>query len=386
MYDLIVRLKIIVQSQLPENGEHMLSCLERHVPDVNKPWLTSMLYDIVRMLVVCLLLLIICGQALSHHPAGYVEQGYAYYPERYGHRGYWWRGHDYYSRTYHQPAGYYQYGHYYQPQGYYVYTHQGTYQAPAYQPPALPAPTDKDWRTKLLELKKFEQDHRQYLEAVRELGLGQPAPGYLPDYAPGGHYYRGQYSYGSTGQTLYGYNKISDVYDSGGLAQLYQSANRLAENQQKLSGQMTADFAALVDKEGSHRARAAEILAKGQVLQEVLRALEGSGARTIEKVTLPSAQAQPLQAPQMPRAEDAGYAVLMAHFQRDCFACHGDSSKIKRQTPFVVADWPTYSTARKRSIWERVVTKDDDERMPRLPGGGAGPRVPAEIASLYLKH
>ncbi len=333
---------------------------------------------------------------------------------------YYYRGNYAYNRYYAQP--YYSYGVYYP--GSYVYTYSHTYTPQTYTAPT-PAYTDPGWRSKLLDIaaardkaesnirkSAFEQAH--YMDAVKALGLQGNfhwqgygvAPPY-PSYAygvPHSSYGNLQLSNaGVQGNTLYGYsyNSIASVYGDTNLSQLYQQANRLAENAQRLSGQATTDFSALVGAEGSNRARVAEILAKSQAVQEMLRAMQdgnakvetktftfkmvqgANGAMEIQKVPNGPPNGNGVANPEQLPAPGNGQ-VDQAKWQQSAMSCVACHSGQKKEGAFDVTQYQTLTPDQKMKVVNRLTTSDDAKRMPRTQDGKVGPKMSLGEVSLWL--
>lgn len=364
------------------------------------------------LLVILLLALVLLFTAsgLTAHADGVVHDGYTF------HNGYWWRGNRAFTRQLVTSPGYYVGGCYHPGASSYTYTFAYDYVAPV-QPVQKQQVNYQDpgWRSKLLdiaaardkaefELRKSQFEQAYYSEAIRQLGLegnfrlngyGMLPPGFT------GGVYGGVGTYGQLtlssaghqGSTLYGYsvNSLRQLYGDANLSVLYQQANRLAENAQRLSGQATTDFSALVGQEGGYRAKVAEILAKGQAVQQMLQALQTPeqkfDLKQLQFRTLPGGQLQ-----QMPNADGVVPQVnlqskvdpaFLAHMTQKCGACH---TAPKRQDAFVIADWPNYDINKKAGVIARLVTQDEKERMPRNQDGSVGPQItPAEL-KLWLAN
>ncbi len=341
----------------------------------------------MKKLTIILAVLVLAGQACA---TDYQYSG-----------GYYWNGNYAYNRVLVQQPGYYYGGCYYPGSAQYQYNYSHTYQAPAQ---TYTAPAATDWRTELLKVASkrdaYEQklrasmiEHQQYMEAVKALGLPQYA---APLYMPGaGAAYNLQGSLqlstaGVNGNTVYGYSysNLRDLYGSGDLATLYQQAARLAENSQKLSGQATGDFSALIGQEGQNRAKVAEILAKGQAIQEMLRAMEGTkGAETktftFKLTTGADGKVQMEKVPEPGVAPEASRKAWEQSAINNCVACHAGG---KKEGKFDVTQYPAMSPEEKRGVIARLVTMDETKRMPRAEGGKAGKPLSQAELKLWLEN
>jgi hypothetical protein len=310
--------------------------------------------------------------------SGTIEDGYTW------DGSYWWWGSDAYTRTLYQYPNYYYCGRCYPGRTYWYYTFHHTRPKVVY--------TDANWRTKLLELAtnrdKYELDIRKgqfeqayFMEAIRGLGLeGQFSVSGYGLHSPYSGYNSLQLSSaGANSNTVYGYsyNTISSLYGDTSLNQLYQQANRLADRQQTIASQANTEFNTLIGTEGSNRARVAEILAKGQAVQEMLRSLD-SGVRTESKTFSFNVTRGPDGKMEVVKADgDASTeAVNLAKLEKDwqasakqCLTCHSGK---KTENGFDVTHFPTMTVEQKMNVLSRLTTSDVKKRMPRTADGRAG--------------
>lgn len=311
--------------------------------------------------------------------------------------------------------------------GYYYFTYS-PYQAPYQAPVAAVAATvtpaavypAADWRNKLIDLATARDaailkeragalEHQYYLDAVSALGLkgnftiqayGQ-AVNYGTNFSAGVPYsqsagvpYSQAAYFAPQASTLYGYtyNDLTKIYGDTDLMQLYQTAGRLTENAQKFGGVANDNFAALVDKAADQRARHLEILAKAQAFSQAMKSLEekkviieskGSGFGPAPQ-PLPVNPVQPV-APVAPPLEqaDRGLEQLGNVMAAKCAACHSTETK---KGGLDLSQWLDFSKEKKRSVWARLVTPDQDKMMPRTKDGGPGVRLPPEEVQLFLAN
>lgn len=124
---------------------------------------------------------------------------------------------------------------------------------------------DPDWRSVLAKyaskIRLNNEEHLSFMESVRALGLEGAGASIYNNY---------QAQVVPQGQTVYGYsyNSVTDVYGID-LNVLYQQAARLVQNAQDYAAQAHAGHTTAVDRAGERAARAAEILAKAQLLKAV---------------------------------------------------------------------------------------------------------------------
>lgn len=341
---------------------------------------------------------------------GYTEDNYTYKD------GLFYRGDVAYSRervSWTEQVPYYNgYGGYsYTPKTYYRWR----YVRVQYPTPTVPT-YSKDWQGKLLDiaanrdkvegkLRESSLDHQAYLSAVQALGLqgnfhwnGYGNAPVNPNYSPGVPSNPALGSYGAQGNTLYGYSysSVKDLYGDTNLGVLYQQAARLTQNAQTLAGQAHGDFSDLVGREGSNRARVAEILAKSQAAAAALtaanpqpsthtesrvfsfRAVQGDGG------DLQLVPVDPGQAPQgvpgaMPRAEGGNGADFAALLQSRCAECHAGNTV---KGGFDIRSYATLSPKDKAArVWSRLTTTNVEKRMPL-----GKPALTAEELRLFFSH
>lgn len=379
-----------------------------------KRWLFCLFFVLVFFIV-------IVEVKAGEYKNGYVNSdGYSWY------NGYWYRGDLGYTRALYQRPGYYSCGYYYPATSYYRYSYSHTYQ----RQPAKVSYETPDWRTKLLDIAGqrdkaeasirkgiFEQQY--FMEAVKGLGLEGNFRwqnyGIAPPYSPQAYVNGNSYgslnlsSAGVNGSSLYGYsyNSIANLYGDASLNVLYQQANRLTENAQKLSGQATTEFNSLIGAEGHNRARVAEILAKGQAAQEVLRAMDGSSAKIETKTysfkVVPGPDGKPQMqkvngdAPQQmqrvngdqpqpqiqPQNGQDTSQLWQAAAKNRCASCHGGA---KKEGGFDISLYPTMTPEQKLKVVSRILTTEEAKRMPRNPDGTPSSRLPIEEIQLWLMN
>lgn len=336
-------------------------------------------------------------------------------------------GVNYYDGAYHyHNAGYYQ-GVWY-PAGNYAW--QGG-QWVAQQGSSYSGAPPKDWKSDLVGMAKQRDENAAYIQALKAVGVeapfpvpagGPPPQGAMPA-GPGVGYGTNMNlsSYGANGSTLYGYtySAVRDLYGDNNLGTLYQQAARLTQNAQTLAGQATTDFSDLVGREGTSRARVAEILAKAQAAQMALQAANPQPRQQVEQrtfsfrveqgadgvnrvVPLDPSQGPPSQGPPvMPPAPyggpvGPGNGVTgglgpqpnvqgggeEAAFQRlavaKCASCHSGPDK---KGGFDIYLYPGMDARGKMKVWGRLLSSDPTKRMPQ----GSEPLSPAEV-QLFMTH
>jgi hypothetical protein len=306
-----------------------------------------------------------------------------------GNDGYYYQGSQAYTRS---PYSYYYCGRYYTA---YTYT--------PYYPPVQAAPkkvtyTDPDWRTKLLDLAAerdkaelkvrqgvFEQQY--FLQAVKELGLGGnfriEGYGQAPPYQPSAPTYQVGYQAGSTVYGMATYNTLAQVYGQESVGQLLQTYARLTENQQNLGGRATQDMAQLIGQEGTYRNKVAEILAKGEAVRQMLKALEEQSATLKTQVQVPT----PLDGNPTFNTQQVPQSNLRKLFEESasnrCLSCHSGQ---KKEGGFDVTEFAALPFDRQMKVIDRMTTTNTDKLMPRSPQGGPGERVPQAELQAWMSQ
>lgn len=347
----------------------------------------------------------------SGYANGYVEDGYTY------NNGYWYLNGQAYTRArWWQPGreGYYLNSGYgcslcrvYVPgyAGYYFYKYAAYY--PAQQ--ELPKYTDPGWRTKLLDIaaardkvegdiRKSAFDHQQYLEAVNALGLQNNfrwnGYGQAPPYSAYGYQ---AVNYGVNAGTQYGYQAnaqatVAHLYGDTNLNSLFQQAAQLTQGAQRLSGEATTGFQALVGAEGGNRARVAEIIAKGQMAAQVLNALAAAPSAEVRGYSFKVTQGK------IERVEDPKVvtpdqkAALKEQFGQlasaKCYSCHNDKNAQGKSAMFPegfkIADYFLLTVEQKNRVWEVLGSEDPKKRMPLAEGGGPGVPLTVDEKRLFF--
>jgi mono/diheme cytochrome c family protein len=286
------------------------------------------------------------------------------------HDGYWWWGGQAYTRTaYWYPGNGCTPGYWY-----YRYTPVDV--------PASTVPYTADWKTQLLKVKEKQADYQAYLQALREAGLTVP---YAPPLA-GGYSLSGTLHYGATGSTLYGYGGSYTYQQPGSidLNLLYQQAAQLAAQSQRLGGEATANFQGLVGQAGTNQARTAEILARGQVAQQILAALALPPTAEMKSFSFKVVPGGTIETDRSKVSEQDKAALLeqwKEHARNTCLACHNAQNK---KGGFNVGEYPDMTPEQKQRVIETLTTADEKKRMPRDANGGAGKRLTAEELRLWL--
>lgn len=319
--------------------------------------------------------------------------------------GYWWLGDKAYTRQLYQNPGYWSYGVYYPGSYYYQYLEVPVATKTVYKKETV-SYTDPGWRSKLLDIAaqrdKFEGEIRKnaheqayFLDGVKALGLqgnfGWSGYGAVPPGSSGASYGYGYgyASYGGAGAnatTKYTYSNLSQLYGDGDLSQLYQAANQLAQNAQRLGGEATSGFTALAGQEGANRARVAEILAKGQMAQQVLQALETAPTGVTKAFSFKFNERGVFEKTEAasgvnPKLREELSEQFSAVASARCASCHSGAT---RKGGFDVYSYPSMSAEEKQRVWMRLATENEATVMPRTGDGRPGKRLTLEEFRAFL--
>lgn len=354
---------------------------------------------------IVLLALFLGGMALAPSPAaasdycnGYCEDGYTYRD------GYWWKGGCAYCRE--KVYWYDRCGHCYY---YWRYSKVPFAERVVERTVETVKSSDPDWRGKLLdiaaardrtqgEIQKGQAEQNYFVQAVGALGLtgnfNIQNYGAFPLGGTLGQSFQLSAA-GVQGNTVYGYqgyNQTADLYGSTDMNALYQQASRLTQNAQTLAGQAATDFSGLATQAGGNHAKVAEILAKGQAVQAMAKAITADPSAHVETRTFafrvgPGEDGKVKVEPVEPGNVAVNVQATAKQFQAlaaaRCASCHtGQEAKGK----FQIAQYVSLAPAAKAKVWERLVAPDGMKRMPRAKDGGPGHMLaPAEIA-LFLAN
>ena len=263
----------------------------------------------------------------------------------------------------------------------------------------LPAKAPVGWRTQLLELAKQRDlyegkmrllavDQKAYIDSIAALGLtgNYKWEGYgTSGYGSQSLYSSRSTSYGASGLTQYGYSvkSVREMYGETNLNTLYQQSARLTAGAQALAGKANTEFSGLVSAAGDNAARVAEILAQAEAAERALKAAR-LPASTKETTTITGSGTAALPPPR-PVEEDLSIAAATDFLKTvgipRCASCHSGNT-IKGG--FDILKYPTMTDEAKSKVWERIITKDETKRMPRLASGAVGPKLtPAEQKKFF---
>jgi hypothetical protein len=341
------------------------------------------------------------------YSSGYVDQ----IDQTVFHNGYWFYLSDTtyanpYSRVKYQYPVRYINGCAYPGNFYYQYTR-------VYLPSATPTVKSENWRNELLKI-AGERDkingkaqleileHTQYMEAVKSLGLAAPipSPGYViggsyggysgaigiaPGYSMSGQYY--SYPLVPTASTIYGYgyNAISSFYKDTDLNQLYLQAAQLTAGAQKLAGDANSQFGSLVSQEGSNKARVAEILAKGQVVSQMLQALQNNPipeAKGFSFTVQPGGILKKDDSKVEPSVKEKLQTQLADLLASKCSNCH--YGKTTKGSWSIESYFSSTQDEKQKRIWPRILSQDQKFLMPRNADGSAGTPLTDVERQLFL--
>lgn len=309
--------------------------------------------------------------------------------------GYYWYGANAYTRIQVYKPSYYYNGYCYPASYAWSYTFHH-----AYAPPAITY-KDANWRSKVLDLvieknkleanlRKDQAEQEAYQKTITTLGIGSSFN--LQNYVQGTTPYTQNHSLqlsvaGVNASTVYGYsnnpttyNALSTFYGETNVNSLFQQLNRLAENQQKLSGQAVSDFSTLVGAAGQNQAEVAKIVAKTNAVGSLLANLEQNKSVVSQSVSVKvGSDQQPSQT--MPYADSSGQWATIA--KNECFSCHGNG---KKEGSFDVTSYPTMTQDQKMIVIQRLISQDPQKHMPRKSDGTAGRQLNKEEIKAWLDN
>lgn len=251
-----------------------------------------------------------------------------------------------------------------------------------------PAANPNDWRTEIAKATKERLEHQNFLESLKFAGLDAPATAYRGLSLHGyGSVQLGQY--GVNGNTLYGYSlqSLSDVYGSSdflgvGLQQYNRSLDKLGD----LHGQSLAGLGQLLSSEGANRAKVADIIAVGQLLQTLRQSDKPAASKSEFHFRVgPDGKAEVIPAPDTSVKPDV-YKAWQAQAQDQCASCHfGARESLKGG--FDIASWPGLPVAKKMELASKhLLTKNPADLMPRDKDNKPGkPLKESDVLDLWLK-
>lgn len=194
------------------------------------------------------------------------------------------------------------------------------------------------------------------------------------------------------GNTVYGYQAITNYQNGVDLGALYNQAARLTDQAQQLAGQAATDFQSLVQAEGQYKADVARIIAQGQAAREALSAVNVP-QRVVEnrtfsfKVTATSdgqikvdeIKDNPDFDLLTPKQSANSAADASSILSAKCVKCHNDNKSMGGLNLL-----KPITQAQQQDILNRVVTDDMSLLMPRSADNKPGPKLSnKEISTLY---
>jgi mono/diheme cytochrome c family protein len=258
--------------------------------------------------------------------------------------GYWWRDGAAYNRVT-VTGGYWKYSNcckYWQSTYYFDYRI-------AFNPVVVKI-APENWRVTVAKAYAQQNEDAAYLEALTGLG-------YQRSYSQGS--YMQQSGYGTSGPSLFGSYKSLEAYGFTDLGSDMQYAARITERGQELFGFAQEGRLGLARIIAERDAKVASILATGEVLEKVARAMSvpSTVIKTFTQGTVP-AQA----APRKRNLSDN----FMKLWNQECASCHtGAEAKGKDGRKFTLEAFSNLNAADRVYVHSLLVTKDDKVRMPK---------------------
>lgn len=336
-----------------------------------------------------LILALLMGFAFPLHATS--EDGFTFS------EGYWWKGGTAYSRQrvnwgpWIYPSHYYGYSFTpYQAYYYYEYT-------PAVKQIDSTAP---DAESKLLDIaaardriegrvRLANQKHAAFMEKVDKLGLGGNFTWQNYGIAPQGPSYGGSLpgipksffygNFGANGNTVYGYNAISQAYNQLDPNILFQQSSTRAQSALELGKQANTEANSLISSALAPLGQAATIQAEGIARARVLEASKGAPQSTTVIQGQGLAPVAPAIMPKIAVGSNLT-AAQQVRFEA-CASCHsGPNAKAK----FDIAMFDKFGPEDRMHVLNLLVTDDDSKRMPRKVDGSAD-RLPFEKFKAFLQ-
>lgn len=282
-----------------------------------------------------------------------------------------------YSRTWVEPYYYWHNNCRYYQAGYWQYTRVKVIEKTVEK--TVEKATPLDWRTKLLELRKEQIEQQNYVDSIRFLGLDAP---YQPRLLSGyGQITSVIGTYGAQGATQYGYsvNSLADFYGVNDTTIQWQQLARILEGTQGILGQGTADYMAILGREGDNKARVAEIIAKGQVIDRVLRESAKTETKKIDFKIGP----EPKNEAVVPERGSSVYKTWQAQAQ-GCANCHfGQNPK----GGFQIASWPGLPAQKKAELAAKHLLTNDPAKLmtpTRTDADPGKPLDPKDVVNVWM--
>lgn len=194
------------------------------------------------------------------------------------------------------------------------------------------------------------------------------------------------------GNTVYGYQAISNYQNGVDLGALYNQAARLTDQAQQLAGQAATDFQSLVQAEGQYKADVARIIAQGQAAKEALSAVNAPQRVTEHRtfsfkitampdgqIKVDSIQDKPDFDLLTPKQSANSASEASNILSSKCVKCHNDNKSMGGLNLI-----KPITESQQAEILNRVVTDDPSLLMPRSSDNKPGPKLSnKEISVLY---
>jgi len=252
--------------------------------------------------------------------------------------------------------------------------------------PVTPPPYTPNWKSDAIKYAEARDDYAAYLATLRSLGIQGQQYSFQQGTYGSGYGQLPLFGANATTPYSYSYQSLASMYGDTNLNQLYQQSAQLTQGAQKLAGDAFSGHSQLVGQAGRDAASLAQILAKGQTAEQILRALNGpntvqTNVNVQGHVPLPPAQ-KPQEQPQQPKAGGSSSVEALQSLIGDrCAACH---SGARKEGGIDLANYLQFSRAQKEKVWESLLTNDARKRMPRTETGAAGtPLTPAEMQLFF---
>ena len=242
-----------------------------------------------------------------------------------------------------------------------------------WRPVIAKAKYEENWRDTItkaaVDLKRSNQEHLEYMEAIKALGL----EGAGSQYGANPTQYGGNGLYSQQGNTNYQlrYSTISEIYGQTNTAVLFNQAENLALAAASAAEKAGSQFNAALQMEIQGKNRAAEIQAQSLGVAEAIRATaEALKAGTPSAVTTTNVYGPN----DKPEAEEPNLATgtHLATLKLRCGACHGGNSP-------KAGLWLDGSTGLSLEKFQKAMTMVLSKKMPPE---GENPLEPEELGDV----
>lgn len=189
-------------------------------------------------------------------------------------------------------------------------------------------------------------------------------------------------SYAEQGTTVYGYNKLSEIYKPTDLALAFNQAARFTDKALELGPQAISGYQAIVESEGNRQAKVAEIIAKGQAAAQALNASNPTAGDSKSSVSFKITQgAGQATIPQPANNDDLSKAKIEI-LTASCIQCHNATNP---NGQLDLTKYESFTQDQKDAVFAAIVDPDPNKRMPKVKAAnGFSPGEPLPLRSIRI--